>query len=189
MNVAAKVGIREHADEKGTVCNIERYENQLFLHEIECDERTKASCATCEMFGKNLACPPFSPDLLEYVANARTAKIICYRVALKHFRAATIVASYHAAFGKVRDLLLGELIKHRSAGRIVAGCGPCRACPHCAVERGNDTCSYPSKTICSLESLGVNLVALSKKAFNISLEWSGENFAAAYVSAIGAVFE
>lgn len=188
MSAGVKAGIREDTDKKGAVY-YKRYENELSLDEIDFDERTKASCAECEMYGKNLACPPHSPDLRKYAAKARSAKIICYRVALAHFKAATIAESYHAAFGKVRDLLVGELVKYRSAGKTVAGCGPCRACPHCALENGNDACRHPSKRIFSLESLGVNLIALSEKAFNIPLEWSGEHSAAAYVSAIGAVFK
>jgi predicted metal-binding protein len=172
-----------------SVANIERYESKLLLDEIDYDERARACCAGCEMYGKNLACPPHSPDLREYAANARSARIICYRVAIEYFRAATVEEGYCAAFAKARDLLVGELLEYRSEGKTVAGCGPCKACRHCALENGNDACSHPSKRIYSLESLGVNLIALSEKVFNIKLEWSDGKSAAAYVSAIGAVFE
>jgi predicted metal-binding protein len=172
-----------------SVEKIERYESDILIDKLDYDERVRACCTGCEMYGKNLACPPHSPDLREFAANARSAKIICYRAAIAHFKAATIEESYYAAFATARDLLVEELLKYRSEGKAVAGCGPCTTCRHCALENGDVSCTHPSKRIYSLESLGINLIALSEKAFNIKLEWSDGESATAYVSAIGAVFE
>lgn len=42
--------------------------------------------------------------------------------------------------------------------------------------------------IYSLESLGVNVVALVNKSLDISLDWSSNEITASFVCAVGAVF-
>lgn len=169
---------------------IERYEKKLSLAEIECDARVRASCTLCEMHGRNLACPPHSPYFREHTAHTRTATILCYRVPLASFQAFVSRESRcFAAYRTARDFLFEELVKYRSMGKTIAGCGPCEECTRCALDQGIDVCRHPSRRTYSLESLGVNLIALSIKAFNMPLEWSSEHSAAKNVAAIGAFFE
>ena len=70
----------------------------------------------------------------------------------------------------------------------MAGSGPCLACEPCAAEAGLEECSQPDKQIYSLESLGVNVAALCKKALDLDLEWSSDGRPADHVCAVGAVF-
>ncbi len=69
------------------------------------------------------------------------------------------------------------------------GSGPCRFCAECAAEKGKGECLFPDKRIYSLESLGVNVVALVRESMGFDLDWSGTADASGYVSAVGAVVE
>jgi predicted metal-binding protein len=114
--------------------------------------------------------------------------VICYRIPLEQFPEIITEERYHTAFRKVRGLLTDELLRYRKKGHIVAGSGTCLACEQCAIELGENKCKHPSKRISSVESLGVNVVSLTEKAFDFKLEWSGCDSAADFVSAVGAVF-
>jgi predicted metal-binding protein len=182
-----KAEVFEHTDKGGFKYYVERLENTVRVSEIDCDEH-KVGCEPCKKYGKNLACPPYSPTFLEYIKDCRTAKVICYRIPLEQFPEIITEERYDNAFRKVRGLLTDELLRYRKKGHIVAGSGTCLACEQCAIELGKNKCKHPSKKIYSLESLGVNVVSLTEKAFNFKLEWSGCDTAADFVSAVGAVF-
>ena len=85
-------------------------------------------------------------------------------------------------------MLREELERHRNEGKVVAGSGPCLVCERCSLEMGESTCSRPEKRIYSLESLGVDVIGLLKKAFDIDLEWDSEEEKAPTVCSVGAVF-
>ena len=167
----------------------ERFENEIPIDRLKFDERVKVACTSCEMFGKNFACPPYSPDLQVYSAAAKTVLVICYRVAVEHTKAAAVEEQYLTAYQVAKEHLHNNLNIYHTRGYTVAGCGPCEECAHCAVEKGSNICKFPRKRIFSLESLGINLVELSKEIFGFTLEWSGPRTAANFVSAIGAVFK
>ena len=46
----------------------------------------------------------------------------------------------------------------------------------------------PKQKIYSLESLGVNLITLTKMCFDFDLEWSANEHAADFICSIGAIF-
>jgi len=183
-----KTEVLKNTDTNGTEYYIEHFETTLQVSEIDSSEKYKIACEPCKMFGKNLACPPYSPTLEAYIKDSKKAKLICYRIPLEQFPEIITEDRYHTAFRKVRGLLTDELLRYRKKGHIVAGSGTCLACEQCVVELGKKRCKHPSKRIYSLESMGVNVVSLTEKAFGIKLEWSGCDSAADFVSAVGAVF-
>ena len=77
---------------------------------------------------------------------------------------------------------------NRKRGYLVAGSGFCLACDVCAVEDSTDDCKKPNKKIYSLESLGVNLTALTEQCFGFDLEWSANDHTSDFVCSLGAVF-
>ncbi len=184
-NIIAEVF--EHTDKGRLKYYVERLENTVRVSEIDCYQH-KVGCEACKKYGMNLACPPYSPYFPEYVKGMRTAKVICFRIPLEQFLQISMEERYSTAFKIVRGLLTAELLRYRKRGNLVAGSGTCFVCEQCAIELGNIKCKHPSKRIYSLESLGVNVVSLTEKAFNIRLEWSGCDSAADFVSAVGAVF-
>ena len=183
-----KTKVIEHTDLNGTEYYIEHFEATIEVSEIDSSEKYKVACEPCKKYGKNLACPPYSPTLEAYIKDSKQAKLICYRISLEQFPEIITEDRYHTAFRKVRGLLTDELLRYRKKGHIVAGSGTCLACEQCAIELGKNKCKHPAKRIYSLESLGVNVVSLTEKAFGFKLEWSGCNSAADFVSAVGAVF-
>ncbi len=178
--------LRYH-DESGNTFDIERFEGLLPIVEFELMPG-KTGCAPCPHRGKNLSCPPFSPAFAEYAKATNVARVISYRVSIANFKAGTVLERAYAAFGQMKARLVADLLKEREAGHIIAGSGHCDVCKQCAAELDNDACRFPDKMIYSLESLGVHVARLSEKAFDIKVEWSDEEHAANYVSAIGAVF-
>ena len=179
--------VLQHIDESGETYTVERFERLMPVAETTL-MLEKSGCGTCPHYGKNFSCPPFSPSFAEYIKDSTAAKVICYRVPLEHFKTGTNVEKMTAAYLKVRSMLEGELLAGREADNVIAGSGHCRACPECAAAMGEKVCRYPGKMIYSLESMGINVVALTEKAFNIKIEWSDKDHAANYVTAVGAVF-
>ncbi len=182
-----KAEVFEHTDKGGFKYYVERLENTVRVSEIDCDEH-KVGCEACKKYGMNLACPPYSPYFPEHVKGMRTAKVICFRIPLEQFSQISTEERYRTAFKIVRGLLMAELLRYRKRGNLVAGSGTCLVCEQCAIESGNTKCKHPSKRIFSLESLGVSVVSLTEKAFNVRLEWSVCDTIADFVSAVGAVF-
>jgi predicted metal-binding protein len=187
MTEKIKAEVFEHTDEGGCRYYVERLENIVRVSAIDCDEY-KVGCEACENYGTNLACPPYSPYFPEYVKGMKTAKVICFRIPLEQFPQISTEERYGAAFKIVRRLLTIELLRYRKRGNLVAGSGTCLVCKQCAIESGSTKCEHPLQKIYSLESLGVSVVSLTEKAFNVRLEWSGCDTIADFVSAVGAVF-
>jgi len=186
----AKAEVEEHIDETGAIYYIERFERLLPVSEFDYGDHYKMSCEACEKYGKNLACPPYSPSFLTYIDNAQVAKVICLRVPQEYFNHLLSEERYHACFRKARSLLVKILLDYREKGHAIAGSGACLACETCAAEDEAECkqCRQPDKLIYSLESMGVNVIALVKKSFDIDLEWSSDDKFADFVDAVGVVF-
>ncbi len=182
------VDVLEYTDETGGVVFYERYETDIPLSYFDHDREYKIACETCQKYGKNLACPPFSPTFQDYLGGFKKAKVICVRIPQEYFSHLMPEERYRACFRKGRELLTEELLQFRQRDFRVAGSGACLACPECSAEIGKELCKAPDKRVYSLESLGTNLISLARKSFNISLEWSGSGYFASFACAMGAVF-
>jgi len=181
------VCIIEHRDASGAEYLVERLESVMDVSDIPC-EAFIIGCEACDNYGRNLACPPHSPFVIDYAGGARSARVICLRVPLEQFHGIVMEERYRTAYRMIKAMLNDELISWREKGFLVAGSGPCRACLECAIEKGEGECRFPDKRVYSLEAMGVSVVLLTERAFGLSLEWSGNENAADFVSAIGAVF-
>lgn len=168
---------------------VERLERAMEASALPFHPDFKHGCEACPMRGRNLACPPMSPMLPDYIAGRRRATVISYRTPMEQFGSGLIIEErYNEAYHMMQELLTEELLRYRQRGHVVAGSGPCRACPECALATGSAVCRTPERLIYSLESMGVSVVQLSELAFGIKLDWSGMEQDAEYVSAIGAAF-
>lgn len=182
-----KVTVQDYKDESGEVFCYERYKALIPVAGIE-HERSKIGCEACHKYGKNLACPPYSPDFAEYAENATHAMVVCIRMPQEYFKNETAEEAYRKCFRMARAILVEELRSYRTRGHLIAGSGFCLACEVCAAEEGSDSCVRPNEKIYSLESLGVNLIKLIRECFELNLEWSATDHAADFVCAVGAAF-
>jgi predicted metal-binding protein len=166
----------------------ERYEALLPVQQIVHNPGFRLACETCPNHQKNFSCPPYSPVFEDYLSQMQTARVICFRIPQDLMGGNSPEERYHKSFSKAGKLLTKELLEHRKRGFLVAGCGACRGCPDCALEEGETECRNPELRIYSLESLGTNLTALTRRCFDFDLEWSSPEKAAPFVCATGAVF-
>jgi predicted metal-binding protein len=179
--------VLEHSFE-GAALLIERFRRVLSISDIEYQAGQNPGCEACPKYGTNLACPPYSPPFVDYIGKSAKAKIICYRMPLEQISPEIATDRHKAAHRILRKLLYEELLGHRGDGHAVAGSGPCQICEECSVRSGAPECRNPQLMIYSLESMGVNLISLSERAFSLQLEWSDGTAGGGNVSAIGAVF-
>lgn len=182
-----ETAVIEHSFE-GASLLIERFQSLLSISDIEYQAENNPGCEACPKHGTNLACPPHSPPFADHIGKSAKAKIICYRMPLEQVPAEITADRHKAAHRILRKLLYEELLGHRSKGHIIAGSGPCQVCEECSVQTGAPACMNPPLMIYSLESMGVNLISLSERAFSLKLEWSDGTSGSGNVSAIGAVF-
>lgn len=165
----------------------ERFERRMKVSALECQAEVREACGQCLNCGRNLACPPGSPHLEEYIKGSREALVIAVRVQTGELEALGVADGFEA----VRAVLVEELLQWRERGHTVGGSGPCRACPECAgfsSEGQAARCRQPDKRIFSLESMGVNVVDLMQDAFGIELDWASEGNSPGQLCAVGAVF-
>lgn len=186
--VKFQVEIRETSEGLAAPLVYERYEAVMPVSGFVYERKFRLACETCPNYLKNLSCPPYSPFFEEYLEGSKTATVLCFRIPQEYFAELPLERRYYKSFKEARKLLGRELVDYRERGFLVAGSGACRACPVCAIAEGEDQCRNPELRIYSLESLGTNLTALTRRCFNIELEWSGPDRAADFVCAIGAVF-
>jgi predicted metal-binding protein len=178
-----RVEVKEFQGETGETLYYERYEVFVPISAFEHDRKYKTACEACHKFGKNFACPPYSPSFSDYLAAQEYAKVICVR--MPH---ADQGAIDREPFRRARTILVDELMTFRKRGLLVGGSGFCLGCERCQVEDGGERCIKPNVMIYSLESLGVNLTSLTKTCFDLDLEWSDSTKTADFVCSIGAVF-
>lgn len=181
--------VLELVDDSDTRIPYERYSKGVDVSDFEYGLQYKGLCAACPEHEKRFSCPPYSPSFPEHIGKAQRAWVVCVRFPGEYFaRLASDTDYLTRFFKKAGGLLADVLLDYRTKGYTIAGSGPCLACKQCAAEAGLSTCSQPDKQIYSLESLGVNVAALCKKAFDLDLEWSSDGRPAGHVCAVGAVF-
>ena len=179
----------ELVEETGKHIAYERFESIVSLTRFEYGDRYKHLCEPCPEYGKRFSCPPHSPYFPEFVASARKARVICIRFDARHFgHLASDEKWLTDFFRRAGKALVGSLLQSRKKGRVIAGSGPCLLCEKCAAETGGTKCARPGGPVYSLESLGVNVADLCRKAFGIDLEWHSESRKERHVCAVGAVF-
>lgn len=103
----------------------------------------------CDVYGRCLTCPPFSPKPEE------TRKILdgYKKVLLVHFRP-------DAEVKKIMVKLEREVFLQGFYRAFALGAGPCYLCKTCNLKQ----CRYPDKARPSMESAGIDVFATARKA-------------------------
>jgi predicted metal-binding protein len=185
--LAAKIEFFEFTNSRGASIRAERHERLISVADIEHSPRFQELCRSCPNYGKNLACPPTTPYFTSYVGQARSARIICFRIPVTD-QANMTPEQQKEDTRQAMDWLCRELGHYLSQGYKVGGAGHCQLCETCAGESGETVCRKPAERIFSLEAMGVAVGALLKKTFGFSLEWNKGDNLARYMCAVGAVF-
>jgi predicted metal-binding protein len=178
----------EYTDSSGRRITYERYSRRMTLSAFEHGDRFKLLCEGCPKHGKNLSCPPHSPSFLAHVKSDKEAQVVCIRLPQEYFNELPPQERYHACFRQASRLLLVALKECQEKGHPIAGSGPCLTCERCSLEEGVDACGNPEERTYSLESLGVDVIGLLKKSFDLDLEWNTPEKNGNFVSAVGAAF-
>jgi predicted metal-binding protein len=182
------VEVKEYGDDAGRAFYFEQYETIVPVSVFEYSSKYKTACKACEKFGKNFACPPFSPDFQDYVTGLKNAKVLAIRMPQEYFNQVIQENIYAECFEKARQILMEELRRYRGKNSLIAGAGYCTFCETCAAEEGYKNCISPENRVYSLESLGVNIAALTKRCFGFDLSWNAQEQVNNFVCSVGAVF-
>ncbi|MDF1555679.1 MAG: DUF2284 domain-containing protein [Deferrisomatales bacterium] len=172
----------------GSQVTCRRHAERVATGSIRGEDAVKRACEACPNFANNFGCPPHSPFFDAWAATAPEALLICLQASPSVFPGASSAERMLHGGRVLQGALYAELLAWRGKGHLVAGAGPCRGCERCALADGAAACATPEAQVCSLESMGVNVVALAKEVFGIELEWGDENTKPATVVAIGGVF-
>jgi predicted metal-binding protein len=182
------VEVKEYKDNTGRTLYFEHYEKLIPVTSFEYSDKNKIACEACNKYGKNLACPPYSPGFREFIGAQKNAKVISIRMPQEYFNQVIQENIYWECCKKAEGILTEELLRYKGKGFLIAGAGFCSSCEICAVEKGLNKCTSPSNRIYSLESLGVNITSLVKNCFNFELDWSSKEHMTDFVCSTGAVF-
>lgn len=180
--------VAEYLDAAGRRMVYERYSCSMAISAFEHSDKFKLLCSGCPKHGRNLSCPPHSPSFPAHVQVATEARVVCVRLPQDYFDDLPPKDRYHACFRQASRLLLTVLDDYRREGSPVAGSGPCITCEKCSIEEGLEVCRNPEGRIYSLESLGVDVIGLLKRSFDLDLEWNSPERNAPFVCAVGAAF-
>ncbi len=102
----------------------------------------------CEMYGKNLCCPPYAPDY------KRTREIIDSYSHIILFEYCVKSEVTHLAVEIARQMFLDGFYK-----ALAFGSGWCNICSKCAL---SDGCRFPTKAAPSMEACGIDVFATAR---------------------------
>ncbi len=179
---------KDRVADKGVATVYETYSGMVDVADIEHGNSFKELCRPCPTYGRNFACPPHSPSFLEFAGKAGRARVICVRVPQPDAGCAATDERIVEVFREAGNILTEMLLAYCASGHRIAGSGRCRVCEQCAGESGQDACRRTEDRIYSLESLGVNVVALTKRSCGIDLQWASGDRKTEFIAAVGAVF-
>lgn len=139
----------------------------------------------CKNYSKKYSCPPYAPDFKNEINDNDLIFVLMFHTDLKQLDN-TDYRSWH------KLLLLNRVMKPRiekimrqleqiSKTRFLAT-GSCRLCNPCQLKL-KKPCKYPEKRRYSLESMGVDCNALSKK-LNKPLQWLSKEKTPEYTAVI-----
>ena len=125
----------------------------------------RADCEVnrCGNYGKSWTCPPDAGDIHELIARASgydsilIFQSVCDLEDVFDYKSIMELGKPHNALALK---LSGSL---KDWPHLVLGAGKCPICEKCA-KLDDQPCRFPDKAICSMESYGINVMDLAKKA-------------------------
>lgn len=158
-------------------------------------ERFEVYCRQCPSYGKVWSCPPFDFDPKTLSEGFKTVTVMGTIIEFdEETRAVCTTAEQSAAVGRqamteVWQTLLPRLyeMEHRSPG---SRCFTfrCSLCPEGCTRPDGKPCRHPEKMRHSLESVGFDVVAITRDLLGIELEWSTDGSLPKHITLVTALF-
>ena len=159
-------------------------------------ERIRQYCLQCPGYGKAWNCPPFDYDPRTCSDGFKTVKLIGTIIEFdEETRAACTTAEQSTAIGKqameeVWKTLLPQLyvMEHNSPS---SRCFTfrCSLCPEGCTRPEGKPCRHPEKMRYSLESVGFDVVAITRDLLGIELEWSTDGSLPRHLTLVTAIMQ
>lgn len=144
-------------------------------------ERIGAFCLQCPGYGKTWCCPPFDFDPCTVSDGFKTATVMGTTIEFdEQTRAACKTAEESSAMGREamaqvwKTILprLYEMERENPDSRCFTF--RCSLCPEGCTRPEGKPCRHPDKMRHSLESVGFDIVAMTRDLLDIDLKWSSD---------------
>lgn len=131
---------------------------------VRADVRDMCAAGRCGMFEKNWSCPPACGTLDEYaVAIAAKDSCLVVQTVREMEDDFDVEAMQEAeAIQKDRIFALADRLREDGADVLVLASGACTLCPKCTYP--DEPCRFPDKRLVSMESAGLMVSEVCKKA-------------------------
>jgi len=159
-------------------------------------ERIRVFCTQCPSFGKVWSCPPFDFDARIVSNGFATVTVTGTTIEFdEETRAACKTTEQSSATGReameqVWKSLLPSLYEQE---RAIPGSRcftfRCTLCPEGCTRPSGKPCRHPGKMRHSLESVGFDVVAITRDLLGIELEWSTDGSLPKHLTLVTALFQ
>lgn len=158
-------------------------------------ERIRAFCLQCPGYGKTWSCPPFDFDPRSVSDGFRTATIMGTTIEFdEQTRASCMDAEQSSAMGRqameeVWKTLLPRMYKmERETPGSRCFTFRCSLCPEGCTRPEGKPCRHPDLMRHSLESVGFDIVAMTRELLGFDLEWSTDGSLPKHLTLVTALF-
>ena len=165
-----------------------------FIRRYRDVERIGAYCLQCPGYGKSWGCPPFDFDLHTVSDGFKTVRLMGTTIEFDEAtRASCKGAEQSAAMGREamnevwKTLLprLYEMERETPGSRCFTF--RCVLCPEGCTRPEGKPCRHPERLRHSLESVGFDIVAMTRELLGIDLEWSTDGTLPKHLSLVTAL--
>lgn len=167
-----------------------------FIRHYRDVERIRQYCLQCPGYGKKWNCPPFDFDPRTCSEGFKTVKLIGTIIEFdEETRAACTTAEQSTAIGKqameeVWKTLLPQLYEmERNSPGSRCFTFRCSLCPEGCTRPEGKPCRHPEKMRYSLESVGFDVVAITRDLLGIELEWSTDGSLPRHLTLVTAIMQ
>lgn len=171
--------------------SIEKFEKDVKLDPIRKKyidyTRTEIDCRNCRCHTNNWTCPPFLDNQTDIWNKFENIKLILLKFNFtddarkKEFTADELMEYAFELHHGEKTLIEPELRRfEKQLNGHYLTCGPCVNCSECQRIK-NKECIMPDKRKYAMESLGADIIGISKEYFNLDLQWIHENKLPEYI--------
>ena len=163
----------------------ERFECDVKLEEIRQNFlnpiKNEKLCSYCRCHDHNWTCPPFYENQTDIWNHYENVKLIMMKfnftenIQNKKFDSDELMEYAFDLHHGAKKIIEPELyaLEEELNGHFLTS-GPCVNCSHCQ-RLENKECIMPDKRKYAMESLGANIIGISKKYFNLDMQWIKNN--------------